>query len=340
MRLLFFSDIHMHNWTQFARTLPGGLNSRLNDQLGVILDLSEEAQKRSVDAVLFLGDLFHSRVRVDVDVFFHTWEMIQGNLAPSVPEVVMLVGNHDQNTKDGTVHSLAPFQSIGNVRVVDQPTRFTLGTLQVTAIPFLEDLKEFEALAQKTEPCDLFLFHQGLDEATVGAYEVTIKGEVPVASLPVDRARLCLGGHYHKHQWVRKNVAYIGSPLQLDFGERNEEKGFLYVDTADWTTEFIPTKAPRFRLFNSVDEYRKARPSEKDFVRVGASAEEIEELRQSIPGVQWVATEKAIKQRDSRVETPEISDRALLEQYVTLNESEEDEKKILVEAGMGFLKEE
>ena len=339
MRILFFSDIHMHNWTQFSRTLEGGLNSRLNDQLGVLLQLSEEAQRRSADAIIFCGDMFHSRVRVDVDVLFHTWEMIRGNVAASAPEMVMLVGNHDQNTKDGAVHSLAPFESIGNVRVVSEPCSFKLGNIQVTACPFLEDPKEFMRLAANVEPCDLFLFHQGITEAAVGAFEIVGKGEIPLKALPTDRARLCIGGHYHKHQWVTKNVAYVGSPLQLDFGERTEEKGFLYLDTDTWQTEFIPTKAPRFRLFDSVNDFLKERPPAKDFVRVLANAEEIEKNREVHPTIQWVAQDRGGKVRESRLENPEISDRSLMSVYVDNAEPDETNRGALLETGMRLLTE-
>lgn len=339
MKILFFSDIHMHNWTQFARTLEGGLNSRLNDQLGVLKQLSDLAIDRAADAIIFCGDMFHSRVRVDVDVLFHTWEMIRGEVAAVVPEMAMLVGNHDQNTKDGAVHSLAPFESIGNVRVISEPCSFKLGTLKVTACPFLEDPKEFTRLAANVEPCDLFLFHQGITEAAVGAFEIVGKGEIPVKALPTDRARLCIGGHYHKHQWVTKNVAYVGSPLQLDFGERTEEKGFLLLDTSTWETEFIPSKAPRFRLFDTVEDFLKARPSERDFVRVLASAEEIEKNREAHPTIQWVAQDRVTKVRDSRIENPEISDRSLLERYINDAEPNTSNRKALLEVGMGLLTE-
>ena len=46
-------------------------------------------------------------------------------------------------------------------------------------------------------------------------------------------------GHYHGAQKLAKNVEYIGSPLQLSFGEAGEEKHIIILDTNKNSQEYI-----------------------------------------------------------------------------------------------------
>jgi DNA repair exonuclease SbcCD nuclease subunit len=59
---------------------------------------------------------------------------------------------------------------------------------------------------------------------------------------------LVVTGHYHRHQF-RDNIVYIGSPYQTNFAERDQEHGFLVLDTDNITWEFIEYKnAPKYKV--------------------------------------------------------------------------------------------
>jgi DNA repair exonuclease SbcCD nuclease subunit len=61
--------------------------------------------------------------------------------------------------------------------------------------------------------------------------------------------QLALVGHYHRHcsgkypggEWV-----ITGSPLQIDFSEEGEDKGFLVINTDEMSWEFVKIESPRF----------------------------------------------------------------------------------------------
>jgi DNA repair exonuclease SbcCD nuclease subunit len=60
----------------------------------------------------------------------------------------------------------------------------------------------------------------------------------------VGKYEYALLGHYHLPQEMIANeikVYYAGSPIQLDWGEKHEEKRFLIVDTETETIESVPT---------------------------------------------------------------------------------------------------
>ena len=71
MRVLIFSDLHLHNWP-YGSTLVDGMNSRLKaqaDVLDVIADASVDA-----DHVVFCGDLFHTHGKMDASVMRVAYE--------------------------------------------------------------------------------------------------------------------------------------------------------------------------------------------------------------------------------------------------------------------------
>lgn len=283
------SDLHAHNHTAFASTLGNGRNSRLQDILDVIEYAGKVAEEYAVDGFCFLGDVFHNRTRVDTDVYSATFLAFQ-QLCKKVPWKAFIVGNHDQHTKVGDIHALEPFKSFAYV--VDGCEVLHWGDVKIAACAFNSDPTVVKAFGQECGKVDLFLFHQGLKEATVGAFDVYVRAELSVSDLPTQTATYCLGGHYHKHQWVKDNVAYIGSPLQLDFGERTEVKGFLLVDTdSKEPPKFIPTEAPIFAQLESAGKFTEALEKglvdpDKDFIRVTCSEKHGRMIKEGWPRVQ------------------------------------------------------
>jgi DNA repair exonuclease SbcCD nuclease subunit len=348
-KVVFFSDLHLHNWANSATVHESGLNSRLADQLTVLAQINDYCKKHEVDAVVFGGDFFHSRTKLDVDVLFCAQLAVRA-LVETVKEVYLLVGNHDQAARDGSIHSLDTFK--GYAHVIDKPQTIHIarGELKMTAHPFTTDTDAFIEFCKNMEPCDIFLAHQGISEALVGAYEVPLKADIPLSALPHDRAGYLFLGHYHKHQSLGSAFAYyIGSPLQLDFGERNEEKGFLVLDTessrnaADWSFEFVPTVAPSFKLYETPADFEaavkkgKVNP-EKDFIRVHGPSSKCKKLQDRYPRIHTVA-EALVEKTAQRIDTTlAASDRDLLNAYVERAEVKLDKQR-LVELGLRFLEE-
>jgi exonuclease SbcD len=54
-----------------------------------------------------------------------------------------------------------------------------------------------------------------------------------------DGVDLALFGHIHLHQQVTEKIVYVGSVERIDWGEREEEKGFISVNTDEKSWEFV-----------------------------------------------------------------------------------------------------
>lgn len=235
-KMLFLADLHAHNYEQFHTRLPNGRNSRLQDCLNILAQAKEAAIEHSISQIWILGDLFHARTKLDVDVFTSTWLAVR-DLADS-RYVHILRGNHDSYSKIGEVHSLEAFKEIPNCTVIDKPVMMRDGC-HLFAYPYSPDsgqyVKQWNDPAFEANNCkfDLLLLHQSIREAAIGPYVMTGHGELSVNDLPMNSCKYVFAGDYHKRQWFGpgNRVHYVGSPLQLNFGERNETKAFTMIDT-------------------------------------------------------------------------------------------------------------
>ncbi len=335
MRALFVSDLHAHCHEQFATTLANGRNSRFQNILNVLDEVRFLCHHHEVHVVFFLGDMFHSRTKVDVDVFGATWNAWR-DIAGEVEDLYILIGNHDQYNKVGSVHSLEPFREFATV--IDQPMIERVKGISFAAHPFTTNMKQWHRFVELLpKGLDLFLFHQGICEAATGAFNISIKAEVGYADMPLDKARWCFGGHYHKPQFIgeEKRVLYVGSPLQHGFAERTEEKSVILFDTdAAQALTRIPTVAPRFDLFEDEGAFEAAILEGYDvsrfFVRVRtASQQAADNIKRRFPSVQIeMIGKKEFEER--RVSTDVVSsDRILLEAYVNQNRNGLDRDRLL-----------
>ena len=344
MRALFFSDIHMDNHEQFSTTLPTGTNSRLQHQLDVLEQIRQLCLEKTISYVFMLGDTFHRRKFIDTDVMYHTFRSYKAISQVVNGNFYILVGNHDQHNKIGSVHSLEPFKEIA--KVIDSPRQIVTEGLKFCAMPFTANIGEWKDVT-KDWSGDLFIFHQGLSEATVGAYDVYIKAEIGLGDVPRDRFRYCFAGHYHKRQLFKSGnsnvTGFIGSPLQLSMGERLEDKGFTILDLGTGEIEFVESKAPKFRLFESAkefDDFCFTHPvwNTSDFIRVrDADKYRLEKIKDQLPEVQVELLDEEKVLEPSRVDADTISnDKTLLESYIDQRGNSLD-KKDLLKLGLDLL---
>ena len=257
MKLVVFSDLHVHAYRDFARVLPNGRNSRLQHTLDVLSGIREYCVANDVRHVLFGGDLFHKKGTLSVGMYQAVFEELQ-QFDKAQLEVVLVVGNHDQATLDGRTHAVKSFGALSRVTVVDEPTRVTLNDVStetnIWCVPYMEDAKEFKSALRGgrfggSRWADILLAHGGLNGAVSGPIEYRPEHELDVGDVP-DGYGFRFFGHYHKRQKMAERCWYIGSPLQHSRGEAAEkEKGFLVFDTETRKFRNVPLGKPEFVSF-------------------------------------------------------------------------------------------
>ena len=249
MRLILFSDLHAHTYREFAKAPvdPLNLNSRLENCLLALDKIRTYAVTNSIKTVVFAGDLFDKRNVIQTAMYNLVWNRIELFKREAL-ELILIVGNHDQTTLDGTVHSLEPMKPIA--KVIEEPTEIALSRrIWLTCVPYMEDTKALHKAVNRLHgpPGDINILvaHMGLQGAKTGPVEYQPKEQLSVDD--IGGFDFSFFGHYHKRQKMGKQKWYIGSPMQQNRGEREDlEKGFLVFDTDTLKIKNVPLGFPEF----------------------------------------------------------------------------------------------
>jgi len=343
MRFIATADLHVHNYTQFARIIDG-LNSRLLDCVRVLDEIEEYiVSNDDIEAFLFLGDLFNSRTKVSIEVYHLVYERLK-KIKETGVEIHILVGNHDQFLKKGEYHSVKPFSEIAHV--IDKPEKFFLDKLTpVYALPYIDNPDErrkamLELIGKKQKKQGILIAHTGVAGAEVSSLShYVLKDEIELKDLFPELFDLVLLGHYHKSQKLRENVLYVGSPLQLNFGERNDNKGFWDIELRDKNTkveyQFIETHTPKFILLDGNED--KDVDFENNYVKVvlppAIKESEIKEIRDSLYelGAKYVVIEKTAKIEEKKRANIELEMKMedMIAEYVKAVKTDLDKEKLI-----------
>lgn len=267
-KIAVFSDCHAHPFSAYATVLPGGMNSRLADAVGCIDQIHDYCVDKGVDLVLFGGDMFHMRRSIPTQALNAVYNSMARFTSSRIP-VFMIDGNHDQSDRRGTCHSLYTFQTF--LDVAQGPGWYTVHGKRglpycIMAVPYTENLELLREVVARpcpvSGPPKIFLGHLGIQGAKVGAdFVYTNPNDPSTSDLNMPAFDVGFLGHYHLHQQLPggANFRYIGAPLQHNWGDSGQYRGFLVCDTDDplYGVQTIPLRAPCF-IKRTLKQYKKA----------------------------------------------------------------------------------
>lgn len=267
-KALLFSDLHLH--------AHKGRTERLHDCIETLRWVFQQAKENKCEYVFFLGDLFHEREKIDVLNYLRTFECFLENDGSF--QVYLLVGNHDTYHKERwDVNSVRPLSAIPGVEVVQSPVSIVLGGRKIDWLPHTENPMNALNAFKEEGVGDILLGHLAVHGAIANLFYGT-KSDVIVeydndlvfldASVfdPWDRVFL---GHYHGAQKLNDKVEYIGSPLQLSFGEAFQQKHVIVLDLETMETEYIVNNfSPKHLIVTAQDIENEAYNLNGNFVRL------------------------------------------------------------------------
>lgn len=138
-----------------------GLKKANQSRLTIIADVFKEflktIKKEKIDNVICCGDIFHSRVSLDLQALNVGLKLIDA-LAKKC-KCYLILGNHDLYYKNNVaINSTNVFKQMKNVLVIDKPTEVVLNKQSALFVPWLSDLSGF-----KKESYDLMFGHFDID---------------------------------------------------------------------------------------------------------------------------------------------------------------------------------
>lgn len=217
-------------------------NSRDTDLL--TSQVPQIAQDVKPDVIVCLGDLLDRHETIHVSPLDRSTDFLYRltQIAPTY----LLVGNHDRPNNSHfltTEHPFTAHKKWPNLTVVDTVLTQEFQGLKFIFAPYVPPGRFQEALDKTNtsiEGVSAIFSHQEWFGVQMGAIQSTV-GDVWPTTNP-----LVINGHIHDYSWTQPNLVNIGTPYQLNFGER-DNKGislFTFVD-GSYTETRIPLKIPK-----------------------------------------------------------------------------------------------
>jgi len=268
-KVVFFSDFHAHVFEDFAKPDEEYVNDRFRAQIETLQQVFQLARENEA-VLVFGGDLFHSRSRLEDVVFNNVYRVFAEN--NDIP-TYLVRGNHDskQNTT-GTEHWLETFKYLPHVTVFAKPDKCAIGELDVMlyAIPYSDDVDylkskitefaEYDVKDSDNSMNHLLVAHVGVDGSEVGKHSHRLEGAFSVSDMYPDMFDVVALGHYHKRQFLdgRDNIFYAGNTIQSSFSDEGQDKGVFLIDFDNLKEpnfiQFIPIENKKFITLTDVDE--------------------------------------------------------------------------------------
>ena len=237
--VLLFSDLHIHPHKRSQQ--------RLEDCVGALRWVFDTAEANGIRNILFGGDLFHDRQKIEVFTYQRAFDTLEERMRSGKFRLYLLIGNHDLWYSDRTcVSSVKPFSALPGVTVVSDPARMEIAGSNWDFIPFTHNPVETLELLKKMPGAPMYaLGHIALDGAILhGTQQSDVAVEhdgdmVRISPALFSHYRHTYLGHYHAEQRVNSKVEYIGSPLQLSFGEAFQQKHLIIHDCASGERRYV-----------------------------------------------------------------------------------------------------
>lgn len=352
-KFLLFTDIHLHSHKKSEE--------RLRDCLDCLVWVFETAKKNNIKNILFGGDFFHDRSKIESLVLHETFAILKKYLDGSVNFYVLL-GNHDLWYFEKTsISSASALSAFPNVHIIDKPEQIIIDNVSWHFVPFTHDPIDDINNLEKYNPHNSFLLgHLAVDGAKLNSkgstadVEIEHDGEMTkVSSNIFKNYKHVFLGHYHNAQMISSNAEYIGSPLQLSFGELEDTKNIIILEVMedDYITNYVTNTFSPQHFEGTIDNLMNLDPEilKKSFVSILVDEEEKDGIEKNIKlledkGVKSIKIKKNISEKNQEIELAQMeiakdilsqSD-IMVRKFVEVSTIDLD-KNLLVEYGLDII---
>lgn len=167
------------------------------------------------------------------------------------------MGNHDRiGQHDDKRNWIGSFKAMG-VDAISRPKLVIYDHTIFACLPFINDKKALKKAARKLwdkaskysqHYRKVLLFHCDVNGADYGLGQRS-ESVISARDLMFHKWDFSFGGHIHKHQYLTTNAMYVGNPFCFDWGEVNQEKGFILYDDETNTVERLKSTIPSWYTY-------------------------------------------------------------------------------------------
>lgn len=256
MRVVVASDLHLHNYREFASFhSQSGVNSRLSHGLNVLRQIRKYCSDNNITHFIFLGDLVEKGNLITPDILFWFVEILREFRDCNV-KCCFLVGNHDQQNISGLFDAVTPFDDYAKV-IKDVDNWYIEGLelkdVHVCGVAARRTMKEQLALLEKTsgvipDMVNVFIGHFYCRELLIADGIPDDQFEaVPFSALPTGYDYYFLGDYHRPVRVDSLKLESLGAVQHHNFGDVNRPQGqFLDIDLTHGDRIYVPVESPKF----------------------------------------------------------------------------------------------
>lgn len=236
MNIVVISDIHLSKYSQDKIEENTNLPERLHSIKKALYEVAEYCINNGINFIIIAGDILHGKSII----YTIAQEIMIQYFNDYIDKLIFYVidGNHDLSGKgDDIVSALRPLETIKNVNWIPYNKTLYLDNIDMLFVPYSTKLPEII----KEKKANILISHFGLSEGMLNS-GLSIISDISLKDL-IGKYKLVILGHYHKPQEIIRpeiSLYYTGSLIQLDWGEKGDEKRFLVIDTDTLNVQSIP----------------------------------------------------------------------------------------------------
>lgn len=226
-KIALLADVHL------------GAGSHQKSIITALTGISRYCEDNSISDVVVLGDLFHDRQFISIEVLCAAFEFFQSCKRRGI-RWIAYPGNHDMFLKySWKVNSLKPFSDvltiINDVKLLDfDGRRFWVLPFIYSEAAYMRVLANIE---KQYKPGDTLLTHIGVRSSTLNV--CFMLQDWSVVDFSDSKFETIYTGHFHLYQKVGRNVWFPGSIVPFKFDEGDSEHGFFVYDLSSGKHNFV-----------------------------------------------------------------------------------------------------
>lgn len=257
MKICCIADIHigMKSYGKIDPTTH--FNIRELDGLQVFKNTIQYCIDNNIVTIVIAGDVYHQAISSPM-----LQERVNEILKYAIDngrKLFILIGNHDLKPLATACSALKPLDTFNIPNVIQsdvfKEVNYTLDNelIRFVFLPTYHTAEEIHDILTNKITHDntpiICIGHMSVQGAALNDWLIsTNENFIDINDFKQDNIKAVILGHLHKHQVLMNKpiIFYTGSLQRLDFNEEKQPKGFVILDTTNWSFEFIPVEAQDF----------------------------------------------------------------------------------------------
>ena len=193
------------------------------------------------DILMQFGDWNHVRESTNIRIWQASLDIAKRLSDKFKKGIYIILGNHDVYYKDRTdTHSLKGLDLMfPNIKIFETPDVVNInGSTKILMLPWIESESGITQVIKDNSGVDYVFCHADIKGFDLNSFTKLHHGLDPKDLLNFKKI---YSGHIHIRQ-EKKNMLYLGTPYEMDRGDRGNLKGFYTLDisTDKHKEEFYP----------------------------------------------------------------------------------------------------